>query len=137
MFINIHDAAIVLRLHCNFFRFINEIETRTNHGINGINNINNDASLLKLKSKLKQFKDSRNVYLEHWEILHNKCGHMKNISNQKITIPDDIHHGNDELAGTTYIMYIWVRVNTEKCINNNIYFNTNISKEWNEYFANK
>ena len=110
----------------------------TNNGIDGIGGI--DASSLKLKlkkSKLKKFKESTNIYLEHWETLGNKYGYWNNILNQKITIPDDINHSDDELAGTTYILYFWVKMQAEKYINNQTYFNTSINKQWNEYFANK
>ena len=104
---NIYDPAIVLTLYCNCFVLVNEILTSTNNYIDN-NNINNDTLLLKLiensKSKLKQFKDSRNVYLKHWQVLGNKYGYWNNISNQK-----QVQH----------ILYFWVKTQAVKFINNN------------------
>ena len=40
---------------------------------------------------------------------------------------------NNYIDSTKYRLYFWVKIQAEKYINNNIYFNIVISKEWNEY----
>ena len=60
-------------------------------------------------------------------------GYFANIVNTKITIPDDINHSDDELAGLSYMVFEWVRYQYNKNKNK---FNKQFNDDWNQYISN-
>ena len=81
------------------------------------------------KERYLKLKKSSNEYINHWQSLGIKYGYWNNIINQKITIPDDINHSDDELAGVTYMLYFWVKMQAE--------INGNLTSDWYQYFTSK
>ena len=83
------------------------------------------------KNDTNKYNSSK--YLEAWLDLGVNNGYFINVVNQKITIPDDINHSDDELAALAYVAYYWTINQYNYYIKNNMEYRKLIEKDWEMY----